>query len=58
MPRPSSNWMVAKIVLSSTRWCSTRVASQLIGRAMTDGLPGAVAASICPNALVYMNDWY
>ena len=46
MPRPSSSWIVAKIVLSSTRWCPTRVAFQVIGRAITAGLPAALSASI------------
>ena len=31
MPSPSRIWMVAKIAFSSTRWCSTSVAFQLMG---------------------------
>ena len=58
MPSPSSSWIVAKIVFSSTRWCSTRPACQVMGRAMTAGLPSAVPASIWANAFVYMNGWY
>src|SRR5580693_3392119 len=50
--------MVAKTVFSSTRWCSTKAAFQLIGRAITPGLPCAVPPIISPNAWVYMNDWY
>ena len=50
--------MVAKIVFTRTKWCSTRVAFQLMGRATTPGLPDDVPPIICPNALVNMNDWY
>src|ERR1700685_993519 len=50
--------MVAKTVFSRTRWCATRDGFQLIDRAMMPGFPAAVPPSICPNALVYMNDWY
>ena len=50
MPSPSSSWTVAKIALSSTMWWSTRVAFQVIGLAMTAGLPSAVPASIWLNA--------
>jgi hypothetical protein len=57
MPRPSSSWIVAKVVFSSTRWCCSRLASQVIGRAKTAGLPAADEASIWVNALVYMNGW-
>ena len=61
MPSPSSSWIVAKMALSSTMWWSTRVASQVIGLAMTAGLPSAVPASMPLNPLaplVNMNPWY
>ena len=58
MPRPSSSWTVAKTVFTSTWLCKTRVAFQVIGRAMTDGLPVAVPPIIWVNPLPYMNDWY
>src|ERR1700746_2615398 len=50
--------MVAKTVLSSTRWCSTRAAFQLIGLAMTPGFPVALSPIISPNIVLYMDDWY
>src|ERR1700733_13207398 len=58
MPSPSSSWIVAKTALNSTRWWSIRVASQVIGFAMTAGLPSAVPASIWLKPLVNMNPWY
>src|ERR1700722_12440316 len=50
--------MVAKTVLSSTRWCATRAAFQPIGLAMTPGFPAAVSPIISPNIGEYMDDWY
>ena len=50
--------MVAKVVFARTRWWSTRVAFQLMGRAMTPGFPADVLLSICPKALVNMTGWY
>src|SRR5579875_1217988 len=58
IPRPISSWMVANAAFGPVRWCSMMPADQVIGWAMTAGLPGAVAASIWPNALVNMNGWY
>ena len=61
MPSPSSSWIVAKMALSSTMWWSTRFAFQVMGFAMTAGLPSAVPASIWLNPLaplVNMNAWY
>ena len=49
MPSPSSSWIVAKMALSSTMWWSTRFAFQVIGLAMTAGLPSAVPASMLLN---------
>src|SRR5450759_971798 len=58
IPRASSHCTVAKLVFSAAPWCSTSLAAQVMGLAITAGLPGAVAASIWPNARVNMKDWY
>ena len=46
MPAPSSSWIVANIAFASTACCSTRLACQIIGRAMKPGLPTALSASV------------
>ena len=58
IPSASSNWMVANAVFVETGWCSMMPDDQVIGRAMKPGLPAALSASICPNALVNIQDWY
>src|SRR6201981_2010303 len=54
MPRPRASWMVAKTAFSTTTWWSMRLADQVIGPAITAGLPCALSASLPGELLVNM----
>jgi hypothetical protein len=57
-PRASASWMRANPVLKRTMWWARRFEDQVMGPAITDGLPAALdpSASVA-NALVNMYGW-
>ena len=57
IPRPIASWMNAKIAFVAVGWSAMSLADQLIGSAMTAGLPAAVPPSICEKPLLNMKAW-
>ena len=57
IPRPIASWMNAKTAFVAVPCPAMILADQLIGSAMTAGLPAAVAPSICEKPLLNMKAW-
>ena len=57
IPSAIVSWMNAKIALVRVPCSAMILADQLIGSAMTAGLPAAVPPSICENPLLNMKAW-